>query len=117
MARFTSWCGYPADRKTVPEVQVYDSKTDKWQIIPPLPQALNYIMPAVVNGKIYVIGGQTPESSEPDKAGFVNSVYEYDPAIGKWTARAPMPTMRGGGVAAVVDGKIYVAGGRPAART
>ena len=22
--------GYPADRKTVAEVQVYDSKTDKW---------------------------------------------------------------------------------------
>ena len=105
--------GYPADRKTVAEVQVYDSKTDKWQIIAPLPQALNHIMPAAVNGKIYVIGGQTTESSEPDKAGFVNTVYEYDPATGKWTARAPMPTMRGGGVAAVVDGRIYVAGGRP----
>jgi N-acetylneuraminic acid mutarotase len=70
-------------------------------------------MPAAVNGKIYVIGGQTTESSEPAKAGFVNTVYEYDPASGKWTARAPMPTMRGGGVAAVVDGRIYVAGGRP----
>jgi N-acetylneuraminic acid mutarotase len=78
-----------------------------------LPQALNHIMPAAVNGKIYVIGGQTTESSEPDKAGFVNTVYEYDPASSKWTARAPMPTMRGGGVAAVVDGRIYVAGGRP----
>ena len=38
--------GYPADRKSVAEVQVYDSKTDKWQIIAPLPQALNHIMPA-----------------------------------------------------------------------
>jgi N-acetylneuraminic acid mutarotase len=66
--------GYPADRKTVAEVQVYDSKADKWQIIAPLPQALNHIMPAAVNGKIYVIGGQTTESSEPDKAGFVNTV-------------------------------------------
>ena len=72
-----------------------------------------HIMPAAVNGKIYVIGGQATESSEPDKAGFVNTVYEYDPATGKWAARAPMPTMRGGGVAAVVDGRIYVAGGRP----
>jgi N-acetylneuraminic acid mutarotase len=105
--------GYPADRKTVAEVQVYDSKTDKWQIIAPLPHALNHIMPAAVNGKIYVIGGQTTESSEPDKAGFVNTVYEYDPATGKWAPRAPMPTMRGGGVAAVVDGRIYVAGSRP----
>mgnify|MGYP003297632318 CR=1 FL=1 len=46
------------------------------------------------NGKIYVIGGQTTESSEPDKAGFVNTVYEHDPATGKWAVRAPMPTMR-----------------------
>ena len=43
--------GYPADRKTVAEVQVYDSKTDKWQIIAPLPQALNHIMPAAVTAK------------------------------------------------------------------
>ena len=77
--------GYPANRKTVAEVQLYDPKTDKWQIIAPLPQALNHIMPAAVNGKIYVIGGQTTESSEPDKAGFVNTVYEYDPATGTWT--------------------------------
>ena len=48
-----------------------------------------------------------------DKAGFVNTVYEYDPAANRWTAKAPMPTRRGGGAAAVVDGKIYVVGGRP----
>ena len=40
-------------------------------------QALNHIMPAAVNGKEDVIGGQATESSEPDKAGFVNTVYEY----------------------------------------
>jgi len=70
-------------------------------------------MAASANGKVYAIGGQTTESSEPDKAGFVDTVYEYDPAANKWTARASMPTRRGGGAAAVVDGKIYVAGGRP----
>ncbi|HEY7163111.1 MAG TPA: kelch repeat-containing protein [Candidatus Binatia bacterium] len=105
--------GYPWDRKTVATVEVYDSRMDKWQIVAPLPQPLNHVMPAAVNAKIYVIGGQTTESSEPDKAGFVNSVYEYDPALNKWSQRAPMPTSRSGGAAAVIDGKIYVAGGRP----
>ena len=35
------------------------------------------------------------------------------PAVGGWVARAPMPTARSGGAKAVIDGKIYVAGGRP----
>src|SRR5581483_451313 len=81
-------------------------------IVAPLPVPLNHVMAAAANGKVYAIGGQTTASSEPDKAGFVDTVYEYDPAPNKWTARAPVPTTRGGG-AAVVDGKIYVAGGRP----
>ena len=105
--------GYPSDRKTVATVQVYESRTNKWQIVTPLPQPLNHVMPAAINGKIYVIGGQTSESSEPDKAGFVNTVYEYDPGQDTWTTRAPMPSARSGGAAAVVNGKIYVAGGRP----
>ncbi|HWP23836.1 MAG TPA: kelch repeat-containing protein [Candidatus Binatia bacterium] len=105
--------GYPWDRKTVATVQVYDSRTDKWQIVAALPRALNHVMAAAVDGKIYVIGGQTSELSDPDKAGFVNTTYEYDPALNRWTQRASMPTSRSSGVAVAVDGKIYVAGGRP----
>ena len=105
--------GYPWDRKTVATVLMYDSATDKWQIVAPLPVPLNHVMAASANGKVYAVGGQTSENSEPDKAGFVNTVYEYDPAANRWTAKAPMPTRRGGGAAAVVDGKIYVVGGRP----
>ena len=87
--------GYPWDRKTVATVQMYDSVTDKWQIVAPLPVSLNHVMAASANGKVYAIGGQTTESSEPDKAGFVNTVYEYDPAANKWVTKAPMPTRRG----------------------
>jgi N-acetylneuraminic acid mutarotase len=105
--------GYPADRKTVATVQMYDSATDKWQIVAPLPVPLNHVMAAAANGKVYALGGQTSETSDPQKAGFVNSVYEYDPAANRWTSRAPMPTPRSGGAAAVVEDKIYVAGGRP----
>lgn len=105
--------GYPSDRKTVAAVQVYDSETDKWQIVAPLPVPLNHVMAAAVNGRVFVIGGQTTESSDPPKAGFVNTVYEYDPATNRWSSRAPMPTRRAGGTAAVADGRIYVAGGRP----
>jgi hypothetical protein len=67
-------------------------------------------MAASVNGKVYLIGGQTSDVSE---LGYQNTVYELDPATAAWVTKAPMPTARGAGVAIVHDGKIYVAGGRP----
>jgi N-acetylneuraminic acid mutarotase len=60
---------------------------------------------AVVDGKIYVIGGYDDKVS-------LNAVEEYDPAADTWTRRADMPTARQGlRAAAVVDGKIYTIGG------
>ena len=63
-----------------------------------MPQAISGVKAAVVNGKIYVIGGTFH--------------YEYDPATGNWTAKKPMPTPRIGsfGIATCQD-KIYVIGG------
>lgn len=102
--------GYPSSRVSVRTVQVYDPVTNSWRLTTPLPVALNHTMAASVNGKLYLIGGQpTATGAGP----FVNTTYEYDPATERWAAKAPMPTERGGGAAAVLNGKIYVAGGRP----
>ena len=100
--------GYPPSRQTVRTVQIYDIASDRWQLGPPLPQPNNHGMAAAVNGKVYLIGGQLTA----DQEGYVNTVYELDPAIGAWVEKAPMPTARSGGVAVVHNGKIYVAGGR-----
>ncbi len=102
--------GYPASRQTVRMVQIYDIASDRWELGPLLPQPNNHGMAASVNGKIYLIGGQTSDVSDQ---GYQNTVYELDPATGVWVTKAPMPTARGAGVAVVLDGKIYVAGGRP----
>jgi N-acetylneuraminic acid mutarotase len=102
--------GYPADRVSVDTVQVYDVATDAWDLTTPLPQAINHTVAAAANGRVYVIGGQTESSGE---GSYVDDVYEYDPATTMWTPRAPMPTARSAGAAAVIDGLIYVAGGRP----
>jgi len=60
---------------------------------------------AVVDGKIYVIGGA------PFQFGGTTVVEEYNPAADTWTRRADMPSARQGLVAAAVDGIIYVIGG------
>jgi N-acetylneuraminic acid mutarotase len=93
-------------------VQIYDVASDSWQLGPPLPQPNNHGMAASVNGKIYLIGGQTHADDPPGTNSYVNTVYELDPATGVWVTKAPMPTARSSGVAIVHDGKIYVAGGR-----
>jgi N-acetylneuraminic acid mutarotase len=63
---------------------------------------------AVVNGKIYVIGGCT---SQPN-ARALATVEEYDPVTNTWTrkADAPMAIADMDAPSAVVDGKIYVIG-------
>jgi len=60
---------------------------------------------AVVDGKIYVIGGA------PVRFGATRAVEEYDPKTDTWKKRADMPTIRQGLCAAAVDGIIYAIGG------
>jgi RNA polymerase sigma factor (sigma-70 family) len=65
---------------------------------------------AVVDGKVYVIGGA------PVSKGMTAVVEEYDPATDTWTRRTDMPTARQGVCAAAVDGIIYAIGGYAADR-
>jgi N-acetylneuraminic acid mutarotase len=102
--------GYPASRQTSRTVQIYDIATDRWELGPPLPQPNNHGMAAGLNGKVYLIGGQTTDLSEGP---YVDTVYELDPARATWVEKARMPTARSSGVAIAHDGRIYVAGGRP----
>lgn len=69
------------------------------------PLTRSYHGAAVVNGKIYVIGG-AGEDNKP-----FGSVEVYDPATGSWAARASMPTARGLFGTGAVGGTIYAIGG------
>ena len=62
---------------------------------------------AVVNGKIYVMGGATDEALSSLRA----TVHEYNPLTDRWTKKANMPTERWGFAASAVDRKIYAIGG------
>ncbi|MCW5553708.1 MAG: hypothetical protein KIS67_16310 [Verrucomicrobiae bacterium] len=52
---------------------------------------------AVVNGKLYILGGTA----------FLR-VYEYNPGSDSWLRKSDAPTALDSGGAGVVDGKIYV---------
>jgi N-acetylneuraminic acid mutarotase len=69
------------------------------------PLVRSYHAAAVVNGKIYVLGGGGADNK------VVASVQVYDPATGTWAARADMPSPRALFGASAVGGTIYVVGG------
>lgn len=73
-----------------------------------------YTMNAVVDGKLYVIGGW--DTSDGYSAPSVGTNEVYDPAANSWATRAPMPVPVRGGACAAIDGKIYIAGGQKTAR-
>ncbi len=70
---------------------------------PPLTQ-VSWPSVAAVNGKIYVIGGWAYGTP----AGLVQI---YDPASDSWSTGTSKPTPAGNNNAAVIDDKIYIAGG------
>lgn len=105
--------GYPPGRLPSNLVQVYDPAANRWTLGPSLPQPIHHTHAAAVGGKLYVIGGEIDGGSTGKSPVFVAQTWVHDPAVGGWVQRAPMPTPRSGGGKAVIDGKIYVAGGRP----
>jgi N-acetylneuraminic acid mutarotase len=70
-----------------------------------MPTARGEFGTAVVNGKIYAIGGVN-QNNQP-----LNTVEEYNPLTSQWTSKMAMPTARSGFAIAVYDNKIYVIGG------
>jgi N-acetylneuraminic acid mutarotase len=105
--------GYPPGRIPSNVVQVYDPATDSWTLGPPTPVPLHHSHAVAVGGRLFLIGGEFDGAGTGRPPVYLNTVYELDVAAGAWLPRAPMPTNRSGGGAGVIDGKIYVAGGRP----
>ncbi len=97
----------------------YDPVADSWKSIAPLPSKRGSAFAAEAGGKIYLIGGATamPGSKDPYFTFFGPSLVlttneVYDPATNKWESRKPMSVARNHAFGGVVNGKIYVIGGR-----
>src|SRR5256712_10390480 len=92
-------------------VYEYDTVRDAWAQKKPMPHPVHHAAVAALNGKMFLFGGFDLPTSGPPGWNPVNEAWEYAPATDSWRALAPMPTARGGSVAAVVGGKFYVIGG------
>lgn len=85
---------------------VFAENGDTWTTKSSMTEAKYLHQTAVVNGKIYAIGGKNS-----------NEVDEYNPSTDTWIAKAPMNEARYDFQVVVVDGKIYAIGGHNASAT
>ena len=90
--------------------EVYNPSTDTWQTKASMPTPRADLSACVVNGKIYLIGGQVYSSISPYYVETdANEV--YDPTTNTWSTAAPIPSAVYGYGSAVINGKIYIVGG------
>ncbi len=78
-----------------------------WERKADMPTPRNHLGTAVVDGKIYAIGGYNGVIANTQGFDVGVVVEEYDPARDTWTRKADMPILARGFGTAVVDGKIY----------
>lgn len=95
----------------------YDPSTDKWTIKAPMPTARHHLQTAVVDGKLFAMGGRIlgdgiRSENIPETLSNFDRNEMYDPKTNSWTTREHMLTKRSGFTAETgPDGYIYVFGG------
>jgi serine/threonine protein kinase/N-acetylneuraminic acid mutarotase len=95
--------------------EAYDPGSNTWSTRAPMPTPRNLTgtNAAVIDGKMYVIGGNGKPGGNNTEGfgGCLDANEEYDPVADKWTKRAPMPTPRCHIAAVALNGLIYAVGG------
>jgi N-acetylneuraminic acid mutarotase len=108
--------GFNGTGSSVNTVERYDPvnpPSNRWETLPDLISVdpLNHVASVALDGMLYTIGGLRQNFSA------VNTVFKFDPVDNSWRACEPLPFARGALSAAVINGRIYAAGGFPSSRS
>lgn len=106
--------GFP-DWRAQPTMFIYNPVSNTWTRGTDLPVARAEGISAVVDNKIYLIGGRVRATENARIFNdHIDSVRNevFDPTTRRWSVLANAPTPRNSAASAVIDGKIYVVGGR-----
>jgi N-acetylneuraminic acid mutarotase len=86
-------------------VEAYDPETHGWRDLAALPEPRHHGMAAVVDSRLFVIGGYSV-AGDP-----TTTVWEL--VDDEWADRSPLPGPVAAGAAVAMDKSIYVVGGTP----
>jgi N-acetylneuraminic acid mutarotase len=86
-------------------LEIFDPRTGRWTLGPGMPTARHHLATAVLDGKLYVLGGRQPGD-------FSLTAFErFDPETGEWAELPALPEGAGGLAAASAGGLIIATGG------
>ena len=99
----------PTTGTVVNTTRIYDIATNTWSTGTPMPDVRAFMGSGYFNGKIYLVGGYSTGNVDPS----FGQVWEYDPVANTFnTSRMSMPATLGGPGFGIINGHIYIAGGR-----
>ncbi|KAK0138148.1 Kelch-like protein 22 [Merluccius polli] len=93
------------------ETYSFDPAADQWVACADGPVERAWHAAAALNGRIYVIGGSN-NNNEHECRQDVLKVACFHPAADSWSLVSPLPAGHGEPGVAVLDGRIYILGGR-----
>ena len=95
-----------------PRVDIYDPKTDAWSRGPELPKGHSHAEGGtfVSGGRIFMVGGHTTPAG--GRKSIDADILALEPG-GEWTSVGRLPMPLSSPAAAIIGGKLYVAGGSP----
>jgi N-acetylneuraminic acid mutarotase len=99
---------------------VYDTETQRWSALPPMPTPRGALAAVALGSKIYVSGGAKIPAGVNLPGGLVcggpiemsGALEAFDTETNEWTQLKPMSLPRNHHDVAALDGKLYVMGGR-----
>jgi N-acetylneuraminic acid mutarotase len=103
----------PLPITTTSLMQFYTIPNNTWTTAAPLPLAMNHINAAVVDGRIYVLGGLADLGEMEPAWRAVGDAFVYDPCADTWTRLPNLPDgeARGSAAVGVSGSRIVLAGG------
>ncbi len=90
--------------------RIYNINTNSWSAGAFMPDVRSFMASGYnpANGKIYLVGGYNTQYFDGAQA----DTWEYDPIADTFTSRAPIPNAVGGAAYGIINGHMYVAGGK-----
>jgi N-acetylneuraminic acid mutarotase len=93
---------------TTAAVERYDIRRDRWRRVRSMPLGLNHAAAVAYHSRLYVHGGYR---GRRDLSSATPALLRYDPGRNRWRRLPSSPTPRAAHAAAVLGGRLYVAGG------